>query len=74
MVAMGNRYGKKIHSCQKNIIGTSVYHFIILWKGYQNIDFFHKIWKPYLEWYTITLRVEYFNSHVFSLRKNQNEY
>ena len=33
-------------------------YFMMLWKGYQNFDFFHKIWKPYLEWYTSALGVE----------------
>ena len=32
---------------------------MMLWKGYQNVDFFHKIWKTYLEWYTGALGMEY---------------
>ena len=37
------------------------YHFMMLWKGYKNFDFFfHKIWKMHFEWYTSALGMEYF--------------
>ena len=35
----GNKYGKK-YTCKKNTIWISGYHFMMLWKGYQNFDFF----------------------------------
>ena len=36
----GNRYRmvRKICTCQKNIIWISGYHYMILWKGYQNVE------------------------------------
>ena len=40
---------KKIYL--SNQIWISGYHFMMLWIGYQNLDFFHKIWKTYLELY-----------------------
>ena len=46
----------KMFTCQKNIIWISGYHFM---KGISKFDLFHKIWKPYLEWYTSTSGVEY---------------
>ena len=61
MVAMATCMVRKRYTCQKNKIWISGYHFMILWKGFQNFDFFHKIWKPYLEWYTIVLGSEYLN-------------
>ena len=42
----------------KHIICISGYH-LLLWKGFQNFDFFHKISKTYLEWYTSVLWTEY---------------
>ena len=43
----------------KNIIWISGYHFTMLQKGYQNFDFFHKIWKTCLEWYTSALGMKW---------------
>ena len=60
MAAMATNMVRKIYTWQRNIIWISVYHFMMLWKGYKNFDFFHKIWKAYLEWYTGALGMECF--------------
>ena len=40
MVAMATSMGRKKYTCQKNIIWTSGYHLLSLWKEYQNFEVF----------------------------------
>ena len=54
---------RKMYTCQNYIIWILCYHFMMLWKGYKNFDFLHKLWKAYLEWYTSALGMKYFK-HV----------
>ena len=60
MVVMATSMVRKMYNFQKNIIWISGYHFTMLWKGYHSFDFFHEVWKTYLEWYTNAIGVEHF--------------